>query len=92
MKLNQKEIQLHGKQYQKCEPMKYRFMIHWTMYPTLKSELIWDLCVTERGLSKRKVREKNAKARKPFWRAKRKKQRNESPKRLHLKSLEKRDA
>lgn len=81
MKLSQKEIELQGERYQLQEKMKHRFQEHYVAFPVLKSELIWDSCTTERGLTKKKVRERNAKARKPAWRKRRKIQRSLSPKR-----------
>jgi len=75
MKLTRSEIALHGEHLKKTETMKERFKESWVTYPCYADELIWDGCLTERGLTKRKIREKNAKAKKPYWRKKRNLQR-----------------
>lgn len=91
MNLSQKEIQLAIELYPTIEGMKHRFKETFVGYPTLASELVWDSRTTERGVTKRTLREQKAKARKPYWRKKRTLARRTSPKYLYSLSLEKRD-
>jgi len=75
LKLSEELIEFEGERYWKKESMKHRFKERWVMFPTSCEDLIWESAITERGLTKKKVREHKAKAKKPYWRKKRKEQR-----------------